>query len=78
MSEVTGAVVELVERVTEKPDITEGSKFESMDNWTSLAALRLLTDIEDAFGVQLDLRAYFAVTDVGQLSSLITNTLDGR
>ncbi|MFD6156421.1 phosphopantetheine-binding protein [Nocardia sp. NPDC060256] len=78
MSDITVDLVDLVERVTEHPGITTALKFESLDNWTSLVALRLLTDIEDAFGVQLDLRAYLAVTDVGQLSALVSDTLAVR
>lgn len=78
MSDVTGTLVGLVERVIEKPDISPASKFQGLDNWTSLAALRLLTDIENAFGVQLDLRAYLAVTDVGQLSDLVSTALTDR
>lgn len=78
MSDVTGTLVDLVERVTENPGITLGSKFEGLGNWTSLAALRLLTDIEAAFGVQLDLRTYFKVVDVGQLSALVSATLAER
>jgi acyl carrier protein len=74
---VTGPLVDLVERVSEKTDITTETTFESIDNWVSLSALRLLADIEDTFGVRLDLRAFFAVTDVGQLSTLITDALRG-
>jgi acyl carrier protein len=81
MSDITGTtdiIVDLVERVTELPDIAPSSRFETMGNWTSLSALRLLTDIEDRFGVKLDLRAYFAVGDVDQLSTLVASTMVGR
>ncbi|MEV4413090.1 acyl carrier protein [Catellatospora sp. NPDC049609] len=78
MSDVTGTVVGLVERVTELPDISAESRFHNLANWTSLSALRLLTDIEDEFGVQLDLRSYLAVNDVGQLSDLVSTALGDR
>ncbi|WP_329101285.1 acyl carrier protein [Micromonospora sp. NBC_01699] len=78
MSDVTGTVVGLVERVTESPDISPASSFHSLADWTSLAALRLLTEIEDEFGVQLDLRTYLAVNDVGQLSDLVSTALGDR
>ena len=72
MSDVTTTLVDLVQRVTETPDVTETTKFEGLPNWVSLSALRLLADIEDEFEVRLDLRAYFAVADVAQLSALVT------
>lgn len=78
MSDVTGTLVGLVEQITERPDISPASRFYSLGNWTSLAALRLLTDIEDVFGVRLDLREYLAVTEVGQLSDLVTTALGDR
>lgn len=77
MSDVTVDLVDLVERITEVPEITPSSRFETLGNWTSLAALRLLADIEDHFGVQLDLRTYFRTADVGQLSTLVTEALAG-
>ncbi|OLF07371.1 hypothetical protein BLA60_27795 [Actinophytocola xinjiangensis] len=75
MSEITATLVDLVERVTENPDVTEHTRFEGLPNWVSLSALRLLADIEDEFGVRLDLRTYFAVSDVGQLSALVDTAL---
>jgi acyl carrier protein len=75
MSDVTATLVDLVQRVTETPDVTETTKFEGLPNWVSLSALRLLADIEDEFEVRLDLRTYFAVTDVGELSTLVTTAL---
>jgi acyl carrier protein len=78
VSDITSTIVDLVEQVTEIPDIALSSRFETMGNWTSLSALRLLTDIEDRFGVKLDLRAYFATADVGQLSTLVSTAMAGR
>jgi|KBSSwiStaDraftv2_1062776.scaffolds.fasta_scaffold320752_2 acyl carrier protein len=80
MSDVTTETIILIERVTEIPaaDIAVTSRFESMANWTSLAALELLANIEDRFGVKLDLRAYFAVAEVGELASLVSAALGDR
>ncbi|MFI5647881.1 acyl carrier protein [Kitasatospora sp. NPDC051705] len=77
-TDVTGALVGLVERVTGLPGLSPASRFQQLENWTSLAALRLLTDVEDAFGVQLDLRTYFAVADVAGLGGLVTAALADR
>ncbi|MEU9075087.1 phosphopantetheine-binding protein [Kitasatospora sp. NPDC048538] len=77
-ADVTGALVGLVERVTGLPGLSPASRFQQLENWTSLAALRLLTDVEDAFGVQLDLRTYFAVADVAGLGGLVTAALADR
>jgi len=80
MSEVLSAVADLVEQITDVPveEIGAASRFETLDNWTSLAALRLLTGVEDRFGVRLDLRAYFAANRVGELASLISAELPER
>jgi acyl carrier protein len=73
MSDVTATLADLIERTTGIPaeEIGPTSRFTGMGNWTSLAALQLLTRIEDHFGVKLDLRAYFALADVAGLSSLV-------
>ena len=44
MSDVTATLVDLVQRVTETPDITATTEFEGLPNWVSLSALRLLAD----------------------------------
>lgn len=78
MSDVTATVVDLVERVTEHTGVTGTTTFEGMPDWVSLSALRLLADIEDEFGVRLDLRTYFATPDVARLSALVTEALATR
>lgn len=77
MPELVNVVTALVEQVAEVPAerLAPASRFESLDNWTSLAALRLLTGIEDELGVRLDLRRYMAVTDIGGLVDLIEEEL---
>lgn len=73
MSDVAATIADLIERTTGIPagEIEPASRFAGMGNWTSLAALQLLTRIEDHFGIKLDLRAYFAVADVAGLVSLV-------
>ena len=67
-------MADLIEQVTDVPaeEISASSRFESLANWTSLAALRLLTGIESRFSVQLDLRRYFAIDNVGELVSAVS------
>ena len=73
MADVFAELAELMGQVTDVPveEISVGSRFERLGNWTSFAALRLLTGIEDRLGVRLDLRGYLAVQDVGELVSLV-------
>jgi acyl carrier protein len=69
MSDVHGGVVELIGQVTDVPAerLGAGTRFEELGGWTSYTALRLLTGVEDRFGVRLDLERYFAIHDVGGL-----------
>lgn len=74
MPDAFAAVRDLVEQVTDVPaeEIDADSRFETLDNWTSFAALRLLTEIEDRFGIRLDLRAYLASGRVGELVAMVS------
>ena len=78
MSDLYPDVVTLVEQVTEvaAEDIHTASRFVELDNWTSFAALRLLTAVEDQFGVRIDLREYLAANEVGELVALIAAARD--
>jgi acyl carrier protein len=73
MDDVLATVVGLIEQVTDAPagEIGPESRFDALENWTSFAALRLLTLVEEAFGVGLDFRAYFAAAQVEDLTSLV-------
>lgn len=75
MSEIFVEMVDLIEQVTDVPaeEISNSSRFESLANWTSLAALRLLTGIESRFSIHLDLREYFAIENVGELVSAVSS-----
>jgi acyl carrier protein len=69
VSELMPQIAELIEQVTDVPagSIGAEARFEELANWTSYAALRLLTGIEERIGVRLDLREYFAIENVGGL-----------
>jgi acyl carrier protein len=73
MADVFAAVADLIGHMTDVPveEISVESRFEDLDNWTSFAALRLLTGVEERLGVRLDLRGYLAVQHVGELVSLV-------
>jgi len=73
MDDVHVIVTGLIEQVTDVPaeEITADTRFDGLDNWTSFAALRLLTLVEEAFGIGLDFRTYFAAARVGDLASLV-------
>ncbi|HEY0449154.1 phosphopantetheine-binding protein [Actinophytocola sp.] len=72
MSDALPDVIALVAQVTRGPEVTAASRFGSLGNWSSLAALRLLALVEQRCGVSLDLRRYLAVETVGELAELIT------
>ncbi|WP_434446487.1 acyl carrier protein [Lentzea sp. E54] len=74
MSEVFVEVVDLVGQVTDLPaeDISADARFDTLGNWTSYDALRLLTGIEQKFAVRLDLQEYFAIKDVGGLVAAVS------
>jgi acyl carrier protein len=73
MSDVLTIVVDLVEQVTgvDATELADGTRFERLAGWTSLEALRLLTAVEQRFGVGLDLREYFAASTLADLVALI-------
>lgn len=74
MSDPIADLIVLVQRAAAAgpPTITATTRFETLDGWTSLAALRLLTAVEEWFGVRLDLRTYFSASRLDELSSMIT------
>ncbi|MFE2989881.1 acyl carrier protein [Streptomyces sp. NPDC059262] len=77
----TDELVRVISAVTDAPagTLTGASRFDELDNWSSLAALRLLTAVEDAFGVRLNLRAYLATETVDGLARMIaTGPTGGR
>lgn len=77
MSDVLHTVTDLLEQVTDLPtdQIGPQSRFADLTSWTSLAALRLLTTVEDHFGLSLDLRSYLNAQRVEDLVRLIDDQL---
>jgi acyl carrier protein len=73
MREVPADLTRLIALVTRAQDrqITPDARFEALGNWSSLTALRLLTMIEQQWGIALDLREYFAIETVGGLADAI-------
>ncbi|WP_394618992.1 acyl carrier protein [Lentzea sp. JNUCC 0626] len=75
MSEIFVDLADLVGQVTDLPaeEIAADARFDSLANWTSYDALRLLTGIEQKFAVRLDLQEYFAIKDVGGLVAAVAS-----
>ncbi|WP_316524243.1 acyl carrier protein [Kitasatospora brasiliensis] len=77
MSDVMSTLRPLVARVAQHPadDITADSNFKRFASWGSLAAMRLLANVEQTYHVQLDLRSYMKLETVGQLATEIADRL---
>jgi acyl carrier protein len=72
VSDVLAEITALVGEVTGERDVTAASRFETLGNWGSMAALRLLALVEQRCTVTLDLRGYLAVETVAELAELVT------
>jgi acyl carrier protein len=79
MSEILADLRPLVARAVDAPPagVDAATRFEQVANWSSLAALSLLTNLESRFGVTLDLREYFQVETVGELAGLVQARITG-
>jgi len=79
VSEVLTELSGLVGQVTDQPDeeISAEVRFDTLAEWGSFAALRLLAGIEQRFGVRLNLEEYFAIRDVGGLADAVSVALAG-
>lgn len=75
LPEMFTAVAGLVGQVTDLPveTISADARFDTLGNWTSYDALRLLTGIEQRFSVRLDLQEYFSISDVGGLVAAVSS-----
>ncbi|MER5556896.1 acyl carrier protein [Streptomyces sp. NPDC002793] len=80
MSDVMTTLPGLVSRVSRHPadKITADSRFVGLGRWGSLVAVRLLANIEQTYGVRLDLRRYMKIETVGELAAEITRHLAAR
>ncbi|MER6331978.1 acyl carrier protein [Streptomyces sp. NPDC001034] len=74
------ALAEVISGVTDVPagQLTGDTRFDALGHWNSFAALRLLTAVEEHFGVKLDLRTYLGTETVDGLAGLIDAAADGR
>jgi acyl carrier protein len=52
-------------------DLTAESRFEDIEDWSSLKALALMVDVEQDLPIKLDLRRFMAVRTLGELNALI-------
>ncbi|GHB09616.1 MULTISPECIES: acyl carrier protein [Streptomyces] len=80
MPDVMSTLPGLVARVTRHPadEITADSRFSGLGRWGSLVAVRLLANIEQTYGVRLDLRDYLKIGTVGELADEISRHLAAR
>ncbi|MFF6806030.1 phosphopantetheine-binding protein [Streptomyces sp. NPDC012616] len=69
----TGLLSSLLAEATGLPagHFAADTRFESVEGWGSLTALRLLVRLEALTGVELDLRRYLACETVGELTGLL-------
>jgi acyl carrier protein len=74
MPEVLTDLVPMVAEVsrTGPHEVTGSSRFEQLAEWGSMAALRLLAQVEPRWGVRLDQRRYLAIETVAELADVIT------
>ncbi|MFH7334837.1 acyl carrier protein [Streptomyces sp. KHY 26] len=74
------ALAGVISSVTDVPagQLAGDTRFDTLGHWNSFAALRLLTAVEEHFGVKLDLRTYLGTETVDGLAELIDAAADGR
>lgn len=58
----------------DEPQITEGLALAEIDDWDSLNALRLFTNLERDLGATLDYDAFMTAESVGDICRLVTAT----
>lgn len=75
MSDVLTEVTRLVSRMTRTPDLTPDSRFDTLENWTSLTALRLFAMIEQHWHMTLNLHDYLAIQTLEDLADTITHQI---
>ena len=66
-------LLEFIENITEESadSLSHQTRFDSLGNWSSLAQIQLLTKVEDAFKVNLDLRKYLSIQTLGELDQSV-------
>jgi acyl carrier protein len=73
MSDLEVELSRMVAVVVDRPPgtINPEGRFEEFGNWSSLAALRLLSMIEQHLGVTFDLREYVQIETVDALAAAV-------
>ncbi|MFC4147949.1 acyl carrier protein [Micromonospora mangrovi] len=77
MSDLMTHVTEMIAQVADLDPaaLTAESRFEDIDEWSSLKALSLMVDVEQELPIKLDLRRFMSVRTVGELVALIAEGL---
>ncbi|MFG1811838.1 acyl carrier protein [Streptomyces sp. NPDC049040] len=77
MSDLTTRITGMIAPITglDPADLTAGSRFEDIDEWSSLKALSLMVDLEQELPIKLDLRRFMSVRTVGELVALVAEGL---
>ncbi|MBZ6093501.1 acyl carrier protein [Streptomyces olivaceus] len=77
MADVMTTLRPLVGKVTTVPhdEITAERRFEDLGRWGSLAAVRLLSAVEQQYGISLSLSAFMRIETVGELADRIGGLL---
>jgi acyl carrier protein len=67
----------MIARITdaEPASIGAASRFTAVDDWSSLAALALMVDLEERLPIKLDLRRFMSTQTVGELAALVEECL---
>lgn len=78
MGELTTRIAALIGRVVtvEADELTESTRFDAIEGWSSVAALALMVELEEQWPLALDLRAFMAVQTVGELVELVARDLE--
>lgn len=78
MSDLMTQITEMIAPITDVDPaaLTAQSRFEDIDDWSSLKALSLMVNVEQDLPIKLDLRRFMSVRTVGELVALIAEGLE--
>ncbi|GAA1987033.1 acyl carrier protein [Kitasatospora viridis] len=78
VEQVGSRVLEVLSEVlNQQPEALAAQPVLASYDWDSLASLEALAQLESAFGVRLELRAFQAVRTVEEMTALLAATLNG-
>lgn len=77
MSDLMTQLTEMIAPITDLDPaaLTAESRFEDIDEWSSLKALSLMVNVEQDLPIKLDLRRFMSVRTVGELAALVAEGL---